>query len=288
MATRCGGVSPAACHCVNPTVGAADHPHLAVGPRLGGGPFDRVVAVGRLLPHGVELASRAVAPAGVLVQQHVAARGEVAADGRVRSRCRGSASGGCRGSAAGSRETAPRPGGRYTSVAQLDPVAHRRLLESGRLRHPDRRSGCSAAPTPQGPCPQSPEPARPPGWRSSGPVTRCVSMLPPHCQGTDSPARAPGAYPPVRQHRTFAFSRRRPPAQKGSPRTPYPTAPRRPRLGPSSWAPPTAPSTGPARRPDRPAPDRDRSRRSPRTAPPRSERRGRRRRCGAPARRSPR
>ncbi len=61
-----------------PDVGPADHAHLAVGPRLCRRPLHRVVAVGRLLPHGVELALRAVAAPGVLVEGRVAALGEVA------------------------------------------------------------------------------------------------------------------------------------------------------------------------------------------------------------------
>ena len=61
-----------------PDVRAADHADLAVRPRLRGRPLHRVVAVRRLLPHGVELALGAVAPPAVLVEGGVTPRGEVA------------------------------------------------------------------------------------------------------------------------------------------------------------------------------------------------------------------
>ncbi len=66
-----------------PDVRAADHAHLAVRPGPRGRPLHRVVAVRRLLAHGVELALRAVAPAGVLVERGVAPRGEVAPRARI-------------------------------------------------------------------------------------------------------------------------------------------------------------------------------------------------------------
>ena len=64
-------------------VGAADHADLAVRPRLRRRPLHRVVAVRRLLPHGVELALRAVAPARVLVEGRVASLCEVAPGARI-------------------------------------------------------------------------------------------------------------------------------------------------------------------------------------------------------------
>ncbi len=64
-------------------VRAANHPNLAVRPGLDGGPFDRIVAVSGFLAHGVELALRAIAPARVLVEQHVAALREVLAARRI-------------------------------------------------------------------------------------------------------------------------------------------------------------------------------------------------------------
>ena len=110
-------------------VGAADHPHLAVGPGPGRRPFDGVVAVACLLPHGVELALRAVAAARVLVQGGVAALGEIAAGGRIAV-----GPGGGRAPVVGR----PLEDHRERAVSrrqvhlgrQPDAVAHRRLLDA--------------------------------------------------------------------------------------------------------------------------------------------------------------
>ena len=157
-----------------PDVGAADHAHLAVRPRLCRRPLHRVVAVGRLLPHGVELALRAVAAPGVLVEGRVAALGEVAPGAGIAV-----------AAGVGRAPVVGRPlqdhGERPVTRRQVhlgrepDAVAHRRPLDGAA-----HAAGIAVlprlAPAPAGPGSTSTRPAA--AARTTRPAAHCFDIVP--------------------------------------------------------------------------------------------------------------